>query len=88
MRRRLGDSWRRLDHERVAPWGRVWGMLNEARAPLLTGALFWKEDAWVASLKVLAERSRRRKLPQRPPEVIVVFYRDDDRQQAVIPLAA
>src|SRR5262249_60276618 len=27
MRRQLGDTWSRLDHERLATWWRVWGML-------------------------------------------------------------
>ena len=30
--------------------------------------MFWPEDAWAACLKVLAERPRRRKLQQLPPE--------------------
>ncbi len=61
MRRQLGDSWGRLDHERVGTWWRVWGMLKDELAPMITGALFWKEGAWAACLKVLAERPRRRK---------------------------
>src|SRR5438477_7269827 len=46
MRRQLGDSWGRLDHERVGTWWRVWGMLKDELAPMITGALFWKEGAW------------------------------------------
>jgi len=88
MRRQLGDTWSRLDHERVATWWRVWGMLKEEIAPLITGALFWKEDAWEACLKVLAERPRRRKLQQLPPEAIAVFYRCDESQQDGMPIAA
>src|SRR5262249_2520993 len=61
MRRQLGASWGRLAHERVGTWWRVWGMLKDERAPMITGALFWKEDAWAAGLKVLMERPRRRK---------------------------
>jgi hypothetical protein len=60
MRRQLGDSWGRLAHERIGTWWRVWGMLKDALAPMITGALFWKEDAWAAGLKVLLERPRRR----------------------------
>ena len=67
MRRQLGDSWGRLDHERVGTWWRVWGMLKDEIAPMITGALFWKEDAWAACLKVLVERPRRRTLQQLPP---------------------
>ena len=61
MRRQLGDTWSRLDHARLATRWRVWGMLKDEIAPRITGALFWKDDAWVACLKVLAERPRRRK---------------------------
>jgi len=43
-------------------------MLKDEIAPMITGALFWKEEAWEACLKVLAERRRRRKLPQLPSE--------------------
>src|SRR5215813_3500529 len=57
----LGDSWGRLDRERIGTWWRLWGMLKDELAPMITGALFWKEDAWVACLKVLRERPRRRK---------------------------
>src|SRR5262245_53827689 len=60
MRRQLGDSWGRLDRERVGTWWRVWGMLKDELVPMITGALFWKEDAWAACLKVLVERPRRR----------------------------
>jgi len=61
MRRQLGDHWGRLDHERLGTWWRVWGRLKDEMAPMMTGALFWQEDAWAACLKVLAERPRRRK---------------------------
>lgn len=81
MRRQLGDSWSRLDQERVATWWRVWGMLKEEIAPRITGALFWHRDAWVACLKVLAERPRRRKLQQLPPEAIAVLYREEESQE-------
>src|SRR5215813_12215464 len=61
MRRQLGDSWGRLDRERVGTWWRLWGMLKDELAPMITGAIFWQEDAWVACLKVLRGRPRRRK---------------------------
>ena len=60
MRRQLGDSWGRLDQERLATWWRLWGMLKDEIAPMISGALFWKAEAWAACLKVLAERPRRR----------------------------
>jgi hypothetical protein len=88
MRRQLGDSWGRLDHERAGTWWRVWGMLQDELAPMSTGALFWKEDAWAACLKVLMERRRRRTLQQLPPEVIDILYRCDASTQEGMPIAA
>src|SRR5262249_7263137 len=38
MRRQLGDSWGRLDRERVGTWWRVWGMLKDEIGPMITGA--------------------------------------------------
>src|SRR5215470_16577232 len=88
MRRQLGDSWGRLDRERVGTWWRVWGMLKDEIAPMITGALFWKEDAWAACLKVLVERPRRRTLQRLPPEALDVFYRCEASQQEGEPMAA
>ena len=88
MRRQLGDTWSRLDHERLATWWRVWGMLKDEIAPMITGALFWKEEAWEACLKVVAERPRRRKLQQLPSEAIHVLYHGGERQQGELPIAA
>ena len=88
MRRQLGDSWGRLDHERLGTWWRVWGMLKDEMAPMITGALFWKEEAWAACLQVLAERPRRRKLQQLPPAAIDVLYHCDASKQEGVPIAA
>jgi hypothetical protein len=91
MRRQLGDSWGRLDHERVGTWWRLWGMLKDELAPMITGAMFWKEDAWAACLKVLMERPRRRKLQQLPLAAIDILsrcYRCDANQQENEPIAA
>jgi len=88
MRRQLGDRWGRLDQERVGTWWRVWGMLKDEIAPRITGALFWKEDAWAACLKVLMERPRRRTLQQLPPAALDVLYRCNASQQEGEPRAA
>ena len=88
MRRQLGDRWGRLDQERVGTWWRVWGMLKDEIAPMITGALFWKEDAWAACLKVLMERPRRRTLQQLPPAALDVLYRCNASQQEGEPMAA
>ena len=88
MRRKLGDSWGRLDQDRVLTWWRVWGMLKDEIAPMVTGALFWKDEAWAACLKVLAERPRRRRLQQLPPEAVMVLYQGNEHQPANQPIAA
>ena len=88
MRRQLGDSWGRLDRQRVGTWWRVWGMLKDEIGPMITGALFWQEDAWAACLKVLVERPRRRTLQRLPPEALDVFYRCEASTQEGMPMAA
>jgi hypothetical protein len=88
MRRQLGDSWGRLDRARIGTWWRVWGMLKDEIAPLITGALFWKEDAWAACLKVLVERPRRRTLQRLPPAALDILYRCEASQQEGLPIAA
>jgi Transposase DDE domain len=88
MRRQLGERWGWLDQERWGTWWRLWGMLKEEIAPMITGALFWKQEAWDACLKVLAERPRHRKLQQLPPEAIDVLYRCSENQQERQPMAA
>ena len=88
MRRQLGDSWGRLDHERLGTWWRVWGMLKDELAPRITGALFWKEDAWAACLKVLAERPRQRKLQRLPSAAIDILYHCDTSKPDDVPIAA
>ncbi len=88
MRRTLGADWGRLDRERPGTWWRVWGMLKEVLAPMITGALFWKDEAWAACLKVLTERPRRRKLQQLPSAAIDLLYRRAHSKQEELPLAA
>ena len=88
MRRQLGDSWGRLDHERMGTWWRVWGMLKAQLALMITGALFGKEDAWPACLQVVMERPRQRTLQQLPPAALDVLYRCDASPQEGEPMAA
>lgn len=88
MRRKLGGSWSRLDAERSGTWWRVWGLLKDEIRPMVTGVYFWREEGWEACLQVLAERPRRRKLQQLPPEAIAVLYRYDESPQEEILSAA
>ena len=41
MRRQMGDSWGRLDHERFGSWWRAGGMLKDEMALMMTGDLVW-----------------------------------------------
>ena len=88
LRRTLGDHWGRLAQERVGPWWRVWEMLKDAIAPLMTGALFWQAEAWRPCLQRVAERPRRRKLQQLPPEALALLYHRQARIHEELPLAA
>ena len=88
MQRHLGAHSDRLDQERVVTRGRVWGLLKDEIAPMVTGSLFWKDEAWEACLKVLAERPRRRRLQQLPPEAVAVLYTNDNSQKQGRPVAA
>jgi hypothetical protein len=88
MQRHLGAHSDRLDQERVVTRWRVWGLLKDEIAPMVTGSLFWKDEAWEACLKVLAERPRRRRLQQLPPEAVAVLYTNDNSQKQGRPVAA
>lgn len=81
-RRTMGASWGRLDRQRTATWWRPWKLMQEALAPRITGALSWDESQWQQSLKVMAERPRRRQLQQLPEAVcLLVYHRDPLGQQ-------
>jgi hypothetical protein len=88
MQRHLGARGDRLDQERVVTRWRIWGLLKDEIAPMVTGSLFWKDEAWEACLKVLAERPRRRRLQQLPPEAVAVLYTNDNGQEQGRPIAA
>ena len=88
MQRHLGARGDRLDKERLVTRWRVWGLLKDEIAPMITGSLFWKDEAWEAGLKVLAERPRRRRLQQLPPEAVAVLYVNDNGQKQGPQIAA
>lgn len=88
MRRKLGDSWSRLDQERFVTRWRMWGLLKDEIAPMVTGSLFWKDEAWEACLKVVAARPRRRQLQQLPAEAVAMLYPSHNCQEEDRPIAA
>lgn len=60
--RRCGPDWTRLDGARRGSWWRVWQLVRDELAPLITLAQCWDEAAWPQVLTALAERPRRRRL--------------------------
>ena len=74
-RRRCGPEWTRLDSERRGTWWRVWKLMQQELAPLITLAQCWDEAAWPAALMALAERKRKRRLQALPTEVVIWLHR-------------
>jgi hypothetical protein len=68
-RRRLGDSWTRLDQTRTATWWRVWKLIAAEVAMAILGVEQWRAEQWPECLAVLAERPRRRQLQTLPKAV-------------------
>ena len=72
----LGADWRRLDEERRGTFWRVWKLIQDAGEDVdVLGVEAWRAEGWQACLKVLMERSRRRKL-QRLPDAVIDMYHD------------
>ena len=88
MQCHLGARGDRLDQERVVTRWRVWGLLQDEIAPMVTGSLFWKDEAWADCLKVLAERPRRRQVQPLPSEAVAVLYGNDNGQEQGHPITA
>jgi hypothetical protein len=85
-RRTMGDRWGRLDQQRTATWWRPWKLMQEALAPRITGALSWDESQWEQSLKVMAERPRRRQLQRLPEAVCQLLYLRDPHEEQICEL--
>lgn len=69
-RRRLGDSWARLDGERQASWWRGWKLIKDEVDVCILSVAQRRATHWEACVEVLAERPRRRQLQRLPEEVI------------------
>jgi hypothetical protein len=72
---RCGPEWTQMDHERRGTWWRVWKLIEQELAPLITLAQCWEPGAWGAALGALAERNRKRRLQTLPTEVVVWLQR-------------
>jgi len=60
--RRFGLTNSRIDGPRRQTWWRVWKLITHDVAPKISGAEFWRPEAFELALSRLAERPRRRLL--------------------------
>jgi hypothetical protein len=60
--RRFGLTTSRIDGPRRQTWWRVWKLITHDVAPKISGAEFWRPEAFELALSRLAERPRRRLL--------------------------
>ncbi len=68
-RRRCGQGWMRLDRSRQAtPW-RVYKLIRQEVALMISGVAQWNMARWAQCLAVMQERPRRRKLQTVPARV-------------------
>jgi hypothetical protein len=72
IERRVGRliGWKQIseDSGRASRW-RIWKMVREEVAPMISGSLYWQTALWQEAIKVLGERKRQRQLQNIPGEV-------------------
>ncbi len=68
-RRRCGEAWMRLDGPRQATWWRVWKLIKQEVAIMISGVRQWNFQRWEQCLAVMQERPRQRKLQTLPDRV-------------------
>lgn len=79
---------RRMGFEKLQPlreqslW-RIWKLVAEEVAPLITGSLSWQESRWQQAITVLGERRRKRRLQTVPAEVLVYLQKGLERQPQI-----
>jgi hypothetical protein len=73
-RRQCGEDWSRLDGERRGTLWRVWKRIQDEVGVHILGVEAWRAEGWEACVKVLMERSRRRKLQRLPDEVLDMYH--------------
>ena len=68
-RRRCGAAWMRMDRPRQATWWRVWKLIKQEVAMMISGVTQWDFGRWEQCLAVMRERPRRRTLQTLPERV-------------------
>jgi hypothetical protein len=68
-RRRCGEACMRLDGPRQATWWRVWKLIKQEVAIMISGVRQWNFARWEQCLAVMQERPRRRTLQTLPDRV-------------------
>jgi Transposase DDE domain len=70
-KRRCGPEWTRLDKERCGSLWRVWRLIRDELATVITLSQCWDLHAWPAALTALAEGRRKRRLQRLPQSVVL-----------------
>ena len=66
---RMGNEWTQMLTVRVATWWRIGKLLAKESQATVLDTVRWREWAWRAVLRALAERHRHRQLQVLPPAV-------------------
>ena len=66
----FGHVWGRLDQERLGTWWRLYKLMKARLDAFLIARWNWRQEAVPASLHVLMERPRKRKLQSLPRRVV------------------
>ena len=74
LRCRCGGQWGRLDEQRQTTWWRLWKLMQQEMAPLISGAPHWTLSQWQAALCAVTERRRQRKLQKIPAQAVAWLH--------------
>jgi len=77
LRTRCGERWARLDQQRNRTWWRLWKLIRQEIAPLITGVTHWNITDWTAAIEALTERKNNRKLQTIPTTVMMWLQQEN-----------
>ena len=84
LRRRGGAAWGRLDAQRTVSWWRLWKLMRQEIAPLITAVRHWTVSQWPAAWQAITERRRQRALQQIPAEVVAWLHQAKEEALAYV----
>jgi hypothetical protein len=85
LRRRCGPEWGRLDDQRTTTWWRLWKLMRQEIAPLISGVQHWTLSQWNRALSAVTGRRRKRKLQKIPSQVETWLRTPREKELASIP---